>query len=165
MNSFSCFHWIPDHQALIANIHRVLRGRGRFRGLWHGATSMSELVDSFEAAMAAPQWAPHFARRPFSNPFTLHTAGAWTAMAKAAGFRVVDVKVGRDLTTHTWDELTLRIMAGWVPFFEAVPTDNGQRAAFIGDVVQRYFGAEQSDPKRPKTATIRNELFNVTLAL
>lgn len=58
--SSAVFHWILDHDALFANLHRALRPGGRLAAQNGGAGNIARLKASSAEVMAREPYAPHF---------------------------------------------------------------------------------------------------------
>jgi trans-aconitate 2-methyltransferase len=58
--STATFHWIVDHERLFARLHAALRPAGRLVAQCGGQGNVAEHAKAIAAAMAQPQFAPHF---------------------------------------------------------------------------------------------------------
>ena len=60
--STATFHWITDHDRLFARLHAALRPGGRLVAQCGGEGNVAEHAKAIAAAMARPEFAPHFER-------------------------------------------------------------------------------------------------------
>jgi trans-aconitate 2-methyltransferase len=82
--SNATFHWVRDHDALFAALHRNLRQGGRLVAQCGGHGNIESVRVAAEHAMAAPPFADHFAGWP--RPWTYATAEETVARLGRAGF-------------------------------------------------------------------------------
>jgi trans-aconitate 2-methyltransferase len=96
--STATFHWIPDHDALFAQLGRALRPGGRLHAQCGGGPNLHAAQALAERVMARPPFATYFAAWPgpwhFASPE--HTAARLTA----AGF--VDVAADLEAAPTTF---------------------------------------------------------------
>jgi trans-aconitate methyltransferase len=59
--STATFHWVKEHDALFAGLHRALRPGGRLCAQCGGGANLHTLHERAAAGMAEPDFAPHFA--------------------------------------------------------------------------------------------------------
>lgn len=59
--STAAFHWIPDHDRLFAEIHRVLKPAGRLVSQAGGGANLARLRERSNAVGGRPEFAPYFA--------------------------------------------------------------------------------------------------------
>ena len=77
-------HWLPDHQAVIAGVHSVLKPGGVFVCECGGAGNVLAIRQAVEAATAERGVQPRF-------PWNFATSAAFEELLKAQGFRVQQV--------------------------------------------------------------------------
>ena len=86
--SNATFHWVPDHAALFAALHRNLKVGGRLVAQCGGAGNIESVRVAAEAAMARAPFAPYFAAWP--RPWTYATAQETAERLRHAGFEEID---------------------------------------------------------------------------
>lgn len=86
--SNATFHWLPDHDALFAALHRNLKPGGRLVAQCGGAGNIESVRLAAETVMASEPFATHFAAWP--RPWTYATAEQTAERLTTAGF--VDVQ-------------------------------------------------------------------------
>jgi trans-aconitate 2-methyltransferase len=85
--SNATFHWIPDHDALFAALHRNLKAGGRLLAQCGGRGNIDSFRRLAEAVAAEEPFAPYFA--DWVKPWNYATAETTAARLKAAGFAEV----------------------------------------------------------------------------
>ncbi len=82
--SNATFHWIPDHDALFAALHRNLKAGGRLLAQCGGRGNIDSFRRLAEAVAAEEPFAPYFA--DWVKPWNYATAEETAARLKRAGF-------------------------------------------------------------------------------
>ena len=82
--SNATFHWIPDHDALFAALHRNLRAGGRLLAQCGGRGNIDSFRRQAEAVAAEEPFAPYFV--DWVKPWNYATAEETAARLKRAGF-------------------------------------------------------------------------------
>jgi trans-aconitate 2-methyltransferase len=85
--SNATFHWIPDHDALFAALHRNLKAGGRLLAQCGGRGNIDSFRRLAETVAAEEPFAPYFA--DWVKPWNYATAEETAARLKAAGFAEV----------------------------------------------------------------------------
>ena len=86
--SNATFHWVPDHDALFAALHRNLKARGRLVAQCGGRGNIESVRVAAEAVMATEPFAAHFAG--WRRPWTYATPEETTTRLIGAGFTEVE---------------------------------------------------------------------------
>ena len=86
--SNATFHWLPDHDALFAALHRNLKRGGRLVAQCGGAGNIESVRLAAEAVMASEPFAPSFA--DWSRPWTYATAEQTEQRLRRAGFDAIE---------------------------------------------------------------------------
>lgn len=89
--STATFHWIKDHAALFAGIHRALRPAGRLHAQCGGGPNLRRAHELAEAVMRREAFAPYF--RDWPGPWEFAFPEITAARLEAAGF----VDIGTNL--------------------------------------------------------------------
>ena len=139
--STATFHWVLDHAALYASIHRVLRPGGRLAAQCGGGPNIARLHARAEALMASAPFAASFDR--FTPHW--HFAGAETTASRlaASGFTEIDAWIEEapvllaDAATYH-DYLTTVILRGHVAYLP-----EGLRHEFVAAMTAQ---AARDDP-------------------
>lgn len=95
--STATFHWIKDHPALFANLHRALRPGGRLHAQCGGGPNLARAHALAKKLMDAPPFAPYFADWP--GPWEFANADTTAARLRDAGFADVDTSLEEAPTT------------------------------------------------------------------
>ncbi len=85
--SNATFHWVPDHDALFAAIHRTLKPGGQFVAQCGGAGNIDSFRQESNAVAAEPPYAPYF--EAWTQPWNYATAEETEARLQRAGFTEV----------------------------------------------------------------------------
>ena len=130
--SNATFHWVPDHDALFAALHRNLKPGGRLVAQCGGRGNIESVRLAAEAVMATAPFAQHFAAWP--RPWTYATAEKTAERLATAGFAEID----------TWLEARPTPMPDGRTFVETVclvrhldPLPRDLRAPFVDAVMAR----------------------------
>jgi trans-aconitate methyltransferase len=141
--SFNALHWVLDVPAALRGLHMAMVPGGRALLRFVPAGTRRSLEDVIEDTCAAAQWRSWFAdhRAPFVHP----DAGAYAALARAAGFTVK----GAGLAHEAWDfgsrPAFAHFAAGtFVAWTNRLPED--RRDTFIDDVLDRYAAVQPPPP-------------------
>jgi trans-aconitate 2-methyltransferase len=124
--SVAAFHWVPDHDALFANLAAVLRPGGRLATDCGGAGNIAGVSAAVDA-VAGPQ----------PSPWNFAGVAATRRRLEAAGFTDIDVQLRAD--PARFDEraqfceyLQMVVLGGQL---ERLPVE--QHAAFVENVADR----------------------------
>ena len=82
--STATFHWVPDHGALFADIHRVLKSGGRLVSQCGGGRNLERLYRHANQLRDSAPFAGHFAG--WTAPWNFATPAETSARMTAAGF-------------------------------------------------------------------------------
>jgi trans-aconitate 2-methyltransferase len=128
--SSAVFHWILDHDALFAGLHRVLRPGGRLAAQNGGAGNIEMLKASSAEVMAREPYAPHF--EGFGEPWNYAAPEKTEERLARAGF------VEARCWLQPWDivppepaEFLRTVCLG--PYVDRLP--EGLRDGFIAEVM------------------------------
>jgi trans-aconitate methyltransferase len=146
--SFNALHWVPDQGAALRSIRAALRpaGRALLRLVPEGRRKCLE--DVIEETRQSPRWADFF--RGFQRPYVHFTPEEYRALAEQNGFRVLRIRT----EDRAWDFQT---RAAFVAFGRATFVEwtrclpDGDREAFITDVLDRYRAVAADDPQDANT--------------
>jgi trans-aconitate 2-methyltransferase len=130
--SNAVFHWVPDHDALFAGLHRALRPGGRLAAQCGGEGNLARFLRGAREVAAREPYAAHLAG-----------IGGWSTLAGAATTRQRLTRAGfRDV--RAWieaDDVTPQHPAAFVRtvnlrvYVEALP--EALRDPFVDDVLER----------------------------
>jgi trans-aconitate 2-methyltransferase len=133
--SFNALHWVRDLPAPLRGLHAALAPAGRALLRFVPAAPRRSLEDVIEDTCAAPQWRTWFADH--TPPFVHPDAGAYAALARAAGFTVERAAVVQEAWDFGSRAAFAHFAAGtFVAWTSRVPED--RRSAFIDEVLDRY---------------------------
>jgi len=90
--STATFHWVLDHPALFARIHRALKPGGRLLAQCGGRDNLDRVRARARRLLEAPEFAPYMAR--FQPPWEYADPETTAERLRAAGF--TDVETGRE---------------------------------------------------------------------
>jgi trans-aconitate 2-methyltransferase len=157
--SFNALHWVPEQDAALQSIRRAIEPHGRalLRLVTMGPQKSLETV--VEETRAAPRWQASFT--DFTDPYLRLTPAQYRAAAERNGFRVVH----QDCALKSWDfgardAFFAFCAVGLVAWTSRLP--DGERAAFIDDVLDRY--AASAAAAAATCSTFRFYQMDVTLA-
>jgi trans-aconitate 2-methyltransferase len=130
--SNATFHWLPDHDALFAALHRNLAPGGRLVAQCGGAGNIESVRVAADAAMALEPFRGHFQGWP--SPWNYATAEQTARRLSAAGFSEV----------RTWLQPRPTPMDEGREFVQTVclvrhldPLPSGLREPFVDAVMQQ----------------------------
>jgi trans-aconitate 2-methyltransferase len=95
--STATFHWVEDHAALFANIHRALAPGGRLHAQCGGGPNLAAAHALAETVMHAPPFAPYFA--DWTGVWQFASAGDTADRLVRAGFVDIDAHLEAAPTT------------------------------------------------------------------
>jgi ubiquinone/menaquinone biosynthesis C-methylase UbiE len=132
--STAAFHWIPDHDRLFAEIHRVLRPGGRLVSQAGGGANLARLRERSNAVGRRPEFAPHFAG--WKEPWRYAGVDDTRQRLTTAGFAGIDVSL-ESTPTRLENEDSYRNFVAVVCLrrqLDLVP--EGRRDEFLTHIVQ-----------------------------
>jgi ubiquinone/menaquinone biosynthesis C-methylase UbiE len=89
--STATFHWITDHDALFAEVHRVLRPGGRLVSQCGGGPNLHRLYRHARALRTSADYAPYFA--DWADPWHFSTTDQAASKMTNAGFRDIRISL------------------------------------------------------------------------
>jgi trans-aconitate 2-methyltransferase len=131
--SNATFHWIPDHDALFAAIHRALKPGGRLVAQCGGEGNIAAFRRAIDATMAQPTFAAHFAGWP--DPWNYQGPDATRARLERAGFAEVRCWL-EGKPTVTEDPLEFARASVVVRHLDVLPAQ--LHALFLDAVMERF---------------------------
>ena len=139
--STATFHWVLDHPALFASIHRALRPGGHLLAQCGGGPNITRLLSRTQALMDSTAWRPSFER--FTPHWHFASAETTAARLTKAGFANIDtwieeapVILADEATYH--DYLMTVILRGHVAYLP-----DGLAHQFIATMTEK---AARDDP-------------------
>jgi trans-aconitate 2-methyltransferase len=140
--STATFHWVKDHPALFAGIHRALRSGGRLHAQCGGGPNLVRAHALAEQIMHAPPFAPYFTVWP--GPWEFADAETTASRLRAAGFVDVVTSLEAAPTTLASEEDYREFVTTVIyhPHLERLPTAT-LKQAFIDRVTEL---SAQDDP-------------------
>ena len=133
--STATFHWVPDHPALFANIHRALKSGGRLHAQCGGHGNLALARTPAEGLMKHPRFAKWFA--DWQGVWEFADASVTADRLAAAGFRKIDTSLEPALVAFE-DEASYRAFVSTVVFrlhLANLPDD--LRPVFLDAMVDR----------------------------
>lgn len=94
--STATFHWVPDHERLFAEIHRVLRPRGRLVSQAGGGPNLETLYTRTATLSRDAEFAGYFSR--WIDPWTFAGVNDTRGRLEQAGFNDLDVSLESAVT-------------------------------------------------------------------
>ena len=140
--STATFHWVLDHDALFAGIHRVLRPGGVLHAQCGGRHNLEQAHERADAVMSARPFAGFF--RNWTSPWEYADAATTAARLERAGFKDVATSVEKAFVELP-DARTFRAFVTVVilrPFLARIPTEE-LREQFVDDFTKL---AAREDP-------------------
>ena len=133
--STATFHWIKDHPALFAGLHRSLRPGGRLHAQCGGGPNLVRAHALASILMQAPPFAPYFSDWP--GPWEFADAETTAARLAAAGFVDVETSLEEAPTTLATEEDYREFVTTVIyhPHLERLPSD-ALRREFIDRVTE-----------------------------
>lgn len=150
--STATFHWVPDHDALLASLAAALRPRGRLAAQWGGEGSLSRARDRIARVAAEGRYARFLEgwRPPWHYVGPDETAARLTR----AGF--VDVRCWLQpfpVTPEQPEEFLRTVIAA--PLLEHLP--DAEHEQFLADCVAAFEGDFELDYVRLNADATRGE--------
>ena len=133
--STATFHWVPDHPALFANIHRALKPGGLLHAQCGGYGNLAIARTPAEALMKHPRFAKWFADwRPV---WEFADASVTANRLATAGFRDIDTSLETAPVAFE-DEAAYRAFVSTVVFrLHLAKLPDELRLAFLDELVER----------------------------
>jgi trans-aconitate 2-methyltransferase len=94
--STAAFHWVPDHDRLFLELHRVIVPGGWLEAQCGGGPNLARLRARADALAAHSKFAQYFSG--FREPWLYQDAEAAASSLRGAGFRDVETSVEPALT-------------------------------------------------------------------
>ncbi len=130
--SNATFHWVPDHDALFAALHRTLKPGGQLVAQCGGRGNIDSFRRESEALCRQEPFAPHFAT--WRQPWNYASAEETAARLQGAGFTEVRCWLEAKPTTPPEPRNFARTVC-LVRHLEALP--EALRASFLDGVMER----------------------------
>jgi trans-aconitate methyltransferase len=89
--SAATFHWIPDHDRLVASLHEALKPGGRLVAQSGGGPNLSRLYERAGRLQESPEYSAWFAS--WSAPWRFEGVAATEARLARAGFTAIEVSL------------------------------------------------------------------------
>jgi trans-aconitate 2-methyltransferase len=133
--SFNALHWIPDQQAALATIHRMMCAGGSAHLRLVPKGERKSLEDVLEETRSSPRWASAFAG--FHDPYLHITPEEYRSLAEAQGLRVTNQSV----EDKAWDFGSREGFLAFasittVAWFNRLPAE--AKSTFLQDALERY---------------------------
>lgn len=139
--SNATFHWIPDHDALFAALHRSMKDRARLVAQCGGRGNIDHFRDVADAVAREPPFEPHFA--DWQRPWNYATASDTAVALERAGFTEV----------HCWLEPKAVTLAQPRAFVQSVclvrhldPLPEDLREPFVDRVLAKLDDSRTAQP-------------------
>jgi trans-aconitate 2-methyltransferase len=131
--SNATFHWIHDHDALFAALHRNMRPGARLLAQCGGRGNIDRFRKLADEVALSRRWAPYFVG--WSGVWNYATAEETATRLQRAGFTDVNTWL-RDRPTELADGRTFVSTVCLVRHLDRIPAEH--RDAFVNDVLGRY---------------------------
>lgn len=132
--SFSCFHWISDHFAVLQEVEKALKPGGKvflYFALDHGRDRIDHAINT---VVSSPKWANYFS--DYSKPYFLVTPSKFLTYAEEAGLllkRMENIVVDETFPNKTafaaW-------MTGWMSQLKQLPKELHEE--FLEEIIDCY---------------------------
>ncbi|WFP51083.1 methyltransferase domain-containing protein [Methylomonas sp. EFPC3] len=133
--SNAVLHWLKDHPAVLAGLHRSLRPGGKLLLGMGGQGDVADMRATLESVIAAAEWSEYF--QDFEFPYTFPSPADYRHWLQAAGFSVRRAELLPKDATHDGSAgLAAWIRTTWLPYSQRLP--ESRREAFIQNVVEAY---------------------------
>lgn len=133
--STATFHWVLDHDALFAGVHRVLKPGGVLHAQCGGRGNLERAHERAEAVMTTRPFVPYF--RGWTPPWEFADAATTAVRLERAGFTDVRTSV-EQAHVELPDARTFRAFVSVVvlrPHLSRIPTEE-LREQFVDDVTK-----------------------------
>lgn len=130
--SNATFHWIPDHEALFAAIHRSLKPRGRLHAQCGGQGNIDAFRSISDTVAHEQPFAPHFTG--WVKPWNYASDAQTTCRLTAAGFEEVRCWLEPRPVTPEDPRAFVQTVC-LVRHLDPLPAD--LRGAFVDEVLER----------------------------
>lgn len=132
--SNATFHWISDHDALFATLHRNMKPGARLVAQCGGNGNIDRMRRIAEEVARSEQWAPYFTG--WVGPWNYATAEKTEQRLRDAGFEQVNAWLEERPTPLGDDDREFVTTVCLVRHLDHVPA--GRRNAFVEQVLARY---------------------------
>jgi trans-aconitate 2-methyltransferase len=131
--SNATFHWIPDHDALFAALHRNMKPSARLLAQCGGKGNIDRFRKLADEVAFSKEWAPYF--DGWTGVWNYATAEKTATRLQRAGFTDVNTWL-QDRPTELADGRAFVSTVCLVRHLDRIPAE--RRDAFVDDVLARY---------------------------
>jgi trans-aconitate 2-methyltransferase len=140
--SNACLHWIEDHRAVLAGVHRVLAPGGRFIMSCGGRGNAEDFARSVRAVADRAAWAPYFQDFPF--PYFFYGPEEYGVWLKEARLKPERVELApKDMVYKDRAGLAAWMKTTWMPYTQRPAGDRQEE--FIRETVDAYMASHPAD--------------------
>jgi trans-aconitate methyltransferase len=132
--SFSCFHWISNHDIALQEIEKALKPNGKvflYFAPDHGRDRFDHAIDP---VVNSPKWAHYFS--DFSTPFSLVTPSQFATDAEEAGLLLKRIEIITVDEVFPNKTAFIAWMTGWMSHLNQLPKALHQE--FLEEIVDCY---------------------------
>jgi len=142
--SFSCLHWVKDHEAVFEGISRVLKNGGRTY-LFYASTGGDPLAEIANEMTKEEQWAPYFAS--FHDGVFRFDEKDYARMfkQKRLPFKIIKMKQVKLQEVVAGREELIAYNRSWVQQLHRLPTD-ALKNQFLAQLVDNYLEKYPAGP-------------------
>jgi len=140
--STAALHWVDDHQAVLAGVHRCLRPGGRLLFQMGGGDNATEALVAVAKVIARPRWHDSFVG--FALPCHFYGPEDYEAWLPRAGFSVARAELMvKDMRHAGRGAFVGWLRTTWFPYTDRLLADH--RDDFLDDVAATYAAEHPPD--------------------
>jgi len=132
--SFSCLHWIKEHDLVLKGIKDCLKTSGKAYLQFGGTGNAAQALLACDNVISRFHWKKYF--QSFEFPWHFYDQGYYAKLLKEAGLKQLRLELVPKKAEYDGEGMKSWMETTWFPYMRALPEK--MRGDFLEDVVAEY---------------------------